>query len=102
MAALPVRVRPPVLSTWKFNVLVRPMTTGPKSRLVGLSTKCGGGSTVVTVLAELLAGFGSAAREESATLLVAEPSTVVVTRMVILARPPFVIVLRLQVTMPLR
>ena len=78
------------------------MTTGPKSKLVGLIAKCGGGSTVVTLLAELLAGFGSAAREETVTLLVAEPSIVVLTRMVMLARAPFVIVLRLQVTMPLR
>src|SRR5439155_1017958 len=100
VAALPVRVRPPVLSTWKFSVLVRPRTTGPKSRLVGLIAKCGGGSTVVTLLAELLAGFGSAAREETVTLLVAEPSIVVLTRMVMLARAPFVIVSRLQVTTP--
>src|SRR6266702_4217192 len=39
----PVRVTPPPLTTWKLSVLVWPITTGPKSRLAGLSVNNGGG-----------------------------------------------------------
>src|SRR5437016_1366655 len=59
-----------------------------------------GGETAVISEDELLARFGSAAREETVTLLVAYPELVVVTRTLILARAPLVIVPRLNVTMP--
>src|SRR6266567_60331 len=41
--AVPVRVRPPPLTTWKLSVLAWPITTGPKLRLSGLSVNNGGG-----------------------------------------------------------
>src|SRR5229473_4063185 len=41
--AVPVRVRPPPLTTWKLSVLVCPITTGPKLRLGGLIASNGGG-----------------------------------------------------------
>src|SRR5882724_7980558 len=40
---VPVRVRPPPLTTWKLSVLVRPITTGPKLKLAGLIASNGGG-----------------------------------------------------------
>src|SRR5881396_723609 len=58
----PVRVWPPRLTSWKLRVLVWPITTGPKFKLVGLSDNNGAdGTTVVTTEAELLAKVGSAA-----------------------------------------
>src|SRR5216683_1445562 len=42
VAALPLRVGPPVLTSWKLCVLVRPITRGPKFRRAGLSANCGG------------------------------------------------------------
>src|SRR6266699_451276 len=39
----PVRVRPPLLTTWKLSTLVWPITTAPKLRLAGLSVSNGGG-----------------------------------------------------------
>src|SRR6266700_3359457 len=41
--AVPVRVKPPPLTTWKLSVLVWPITTAPKSRLAGLIANNGGG-----------------------------------------------------------
>src|SRR6266478_6348934 len=41
--AVPVRVRPPPLTTWKLSVLAWPITTGPKLRLAGLIANNGGG-----------------------------------------------------------
>src|SRR6266699_966305 len=41
--AVPVRVRPPSLTTWKLSVLAWPITTGPKLRLAGLIANNGGG-----------------------------------------------------------
>src|SRR5882724_6391882 len=52
----PVRVWPPPLTSWKLSVLVWPITTGPKVKLVGLTDNNGAnGTTVVTTEAELLA-----------------------------------------------
>ena len=59
-----------------------------------------GGETAVIIADELFPGFGSAAREETVTVLVAYPALAVVTTMLILARAPLVIVPRLNVTMP--
>src|SRR5712692_6767551 len=42
VAALPLRVGPPVLTSWKLCVLVWPITSGSKFRLGGLSDNCGG------------------------------------------------------------
>ena len=42
MAALPERGRPPLLTTWKFCVLVCPRMIAPKARLLGLRVNCGG------------------------------------------------------------
>src|SRR5207244_671313 len=42
MAALPERGRPPLLTTWKFCVLVWPRMIAPKARLLGLRVNCGG------------------------------------------------------------
>src|SRR5258706_12557311 len=53
-----------------------------------------GGETAVISVAELFAGFGSAAREETVTLLLAYPEVVVVTTIVMLARAPLVMVPR--------
>src|SRR6266700_4238938 len=39
----PVRVRPPPLTTWKLSVLVWPITTSPKLKVVGLIANNGGG-----------------------------------------------------------
>src|SRR6266567_8583654 len=44
--AVPVRVRPPPLTTWKLSVLVWPITTAPKFRLAGLSVNKGGGLVI--------------------------------------------------------
>src|SRR5436190_6693403 len=41
VAALPLRVCPPVLTTWKTAVLVWPTITVPKSREVGLTNNLG-------------------------------------------------------------
>src|SRR5439155_619442 len=46
----PVSVRPPPLTTWKLSVLVWPITTAPKLRLVGLSVN-NGGALVTTMQA---------------------------------------------------
>src|SRR5258708_30613153 len=42
VAALPLRFGPPVLTSWKLCVLVRPITNGPQFRRGGLSANCGG------------------------------------------------------------
>src|SRR6266568_3425937 len=42
VVALPLRFGPPVLTSWKLCVLVRPITSGPKFRRGGLSDNCGG------------------------------------------------------------
>ena len=59
-----------------------------------------GGETAVISEDELFAGFGSAAREEAVTILLAYPEVVVVTTILMLARAPLVMVPRLNVTMP--
>src|SRR6266478_9676989 len=40
---VPLRVKPPPLTTWKLSALVWPITTAPKFRLAGLSDNNGGG-----------------------------------------------------------
>src|SRR6266849_4140422 len=42
VAALPLRVGPPVLTSWKLCVVVWPMTSGLKFKRGGLSDNCGG------------------------------------------------------------
>src|SRR5438445_3634459 len=59
-----------------------------------------GGETAVIIADELFAGFGSAAREETVTVLLAYPEVVVVTKTLMLARAPLVMVPRLKVRMP--
>lgn len=72
----------------------------PEVGLAVNKAKGAGGETAVISEDELLAGFGSAARDETVTVLVAYPAVAVVTRMLILARAPLVMVPRLNVTMP--
>src|SRR6266705_1140868 len=48
VATVPVRVWPPLLTSWKFCVLVWPRMTWPKFKLGGLRVKSGGG--LVTVM----------------------------------------------------
>src|SRR6266699_3295077 len=100
----PVRVRPPALTTWKLSVLLWPITTGAKAKLVGLSDNTGGelliGVTVVMTEAELLAKVGSAAAAVTLAVLVIVPSMAGLTVMptvavALLSRLP-----KLQVTMP--
>ena len=74
----------------------------PKVGLAVNDATGGGNATVVTVEDKLLARFGSGVRAETATVLLARPTAVVVTTMVTLAPAVFAIVPRLQVRVPLR
>jgi hypothetical protein len=72
----------------------------PDTGLALNNAKGAGGETAVIIVDELFPGFGSAAREETVTILLAYPEVVVVTTMLMLARAPLVMVPRLNVTMP--
>src|SRR5690348_15537098 len=56
VAAVPVRVCPPVLTTWNASVFVWPTITGPNTRAGGDTLNCGptGALTVMFTAAEVL------------------------------------------------